>query len=269
MPGKANKTIKQEKKVTHTYAKPTWCPGCTNFAIMHALKQAMNDLIMQGYQKRNFVIVAGIGCHGKIADYLDVNSVIALHGRSIPLATGIKLSNNKLNVICHVGDGDTYDEGISHFIHAAKRNADITVVVHNNKVFALTKGQPTATSWFNQAMPGIKSNELPLNPIALALISNATFVARAYARKLEHLTFILKQAIMHRGFSFVDVLQPCLVFANPSSNYDAAVYDLQQHNHNTSSLAEALAKAYEAELTNWTRIPIGIFYKVHRPVFSG
>ena len=102
MPGKANKTVKQEKKVTHTYAKPTWCPGCTNFAIMHALKQAMNDLIMQGYQKRNFVIVAGIGCHGKIADYLDVNSVIALHGRSIPLATGIKLSNNKLNVICHV-----------------------------------------------------------------------------------------------------------------------------------------------------------------------
>ena len=114
----------REAKVNNTNTEITWCPGCGNFLVLQAVKDAFNRLIDGGYKKRDFVIVSGIGCHGKIADYVDVNSLTSLHGRSIPTATGIKVANPNLNVIAHVGDGDTYDEGISHFVHAAKRNSN-------------------------------------------------------------------------------------------------------------------------------------------------
>lgn len=257
--------------VGNTSAEITWCPGCSNFMILQAVKNAMNSLITSGHNKKDFVVVSGIGCHGKISDYVDVSSLTSLHGRSIPTATGIKIANPKLDVIAHVGDGDTYNEGISHFIHAAKRNSNITVIVHNNMSFSLTKGQPTATSKdglpTEKILPGPKSQEQSLNPIALALSSGASFVARAFAGNLQQLSELITKAVKHKGFSFIDVLQPCVVYSNLMV-LKPYIYNLQKSNHDITSFGKAMIKAYEAELSGWKKLPTGIFYQVVRPIFE-
>jgi len=250
----------------NTNAEITWCPGCGNFGILIAIKNAINELIGEGIKKENMVIASGIGCHAKIVDYVNVNSFYSIHGRVPPTLTGMKLANKKLVAIGFAGDGDMYDEGISHLIHAAKRNTDITMIIHDNRVFALTTGQFTATSpkGFKGKSTPKGSIENPINPIKLMLAAGATFVARGYAGKPDHLKELIKKAVRHKGFSFVEVLQPCVTFNNTYQEYNRKVYDLNAEGHDTSSFELAMKKANE-----WKeKIPIGVFYETQKQVFE-
>jgi len=256
----------------NTKAENTWCPGCPNFMILQSFKEAVAELADANKIKiKNTAIVTGIGCHAKIFDYVNLNSFSGLHGRVLPTLLGVKMSNPELKVIGFGGDGDTFSEGASHFIHACRRNADLTMVVHNNQVFALTVGQPTPTSerGFLDGYPPPGVTDQPLNPIALALINGATFVARTYALDKGHLKAILKQAIEHKGFSFVDILQPCIIFHNVVPYFQKNVYKLDK-NYNPSNFKAALEKALEWDycFDKGTKVPIGVFYQIKKPTFE-
>ncbi|MDD4254312.1 MAG: thiamine pyrophosphate-dependent enzyme [Methanofollis sp.] len=249
-----------------TGAKNTWCPGCGNFAIEHALKDVLADLAEEGRRAEDFVLVSGIGCHAKIADYLAVNSFYAIHGRTLPVAAGIKLANPGLTVIACAGDGDAYAEGLDHLVFAAKRNQGITAIIHDNRVYGLTTGQYTPTSYEGfrgRSTPG-GIRERPINPVALMLASGATFVARTYTRKMDHLREVLKAAVLHRGFSFVDVLQICATYNNLTEYYDDRVYLLE--GHETGDLSGATAKAREWDYSTDAPIALGVFYEEEVPV---
>ena len=251
-----------------TPAQNTWCPGCGNFSLQFALKSVLGELEQSGQSLDNVVLVTGIGCHAKMADYLDVNSFYSLHGRTIPAATGIKLANPELKVICCAGDGDCYAEGLDHLIFAAKRNADITVIIHNNRVYGLTTGQYTPTSplgFRGRSTPG-GTTELPINPLELLLASGATFVARGYTRKMEQLRSLVKQGVLHRGFSFIDVLQICATYNNMTAYYDERVYNLEHHD--TSGFEEAFRKAREWDYNGDARIALGLFYQRVMPTYE-
>jgi len=252
-----------------TYCKNTWCPGCGNFGILEAVKQAVASLVKGGVSKENFVLTAGIGCHAKTIDYLNLNSFYSLHGRPVATASGIKIGNPELQVIAFSGDGDSYNEGICHLIHAAKRNSDITVIIHDNRNFALTTGQFTATS--PKGFPGRstpKGNpEEPFNPLELMLAAGASFIARGYTGKIEHLKNLIIEGVKHRGFSFIEVLQPCVSFFDNYQFYNKTVYELKTHNF--SSRKEALNKIKEWDYLNGdSKIPIGIFYKIRKPTYE-
>ncbi|MEM2225921.1 MAG: thiamine pyrophosphate-dependent enzyme [Candidatus Bathyarchaeia archaeon] len=255
-----------------TYAKNTWCPGCGNFAIELAARQAFVEL-MEGGKLRieNLVVLSGIGCHAKMSDYLRVNSFYSLHGRVVAPATGVKLANPELTVVGFAGDGDAYGEGLEHLVFAAKRNVGISMIIHDNGVYGLTTGQFTPTS--PPGFPGKStprgSPEDPINPIALMLSSGATFVARAFPGNLQHLRSMIREAISHRGFSIVDVLQPCVTFRDTWDFFSKRVYDLQERGHDSSNWEEAMDRAREWDYGGGAeRIPIGIFYKAERPTFE-
>ena len=253
-----------------TYAQNTWCPGCGNFGILNTIKKVLPQLQEEGLDPSNVVLVSGIGCHAKIVDYVNTNSFYSIHGRVPPPMTGIKLANPDLTVIGHAGDGDAYGEGIEHLIFSAKRNIDMTFIVHNNRVYGLTTGQFTPTS-----PPGFKgrstpegSPEEPLNPIELMLSAGATFVARGYTRKMKHLQSLIKAAVNHKGFSFIDVLQPCYTFFNTYDYYNERVYEFTQQDHDVSDRNAAFVKAGEWAYGEGEKIPIGIFYQVKKPTYE-
>jgi len=251
-----------------TDAQNTWCPRCGNFAIQHTLKDVLTGMEEEGRSQDNVVLVTGIGCHGKMADYLNINSFYAIHGRTIPVATGIKIANPDLSVICCAGDGDAYAEGLTHMIFAAKRNIDITLIVHDNRVYGLTTGQYTPTSPLNfhgRSTPA-GSLEKPFNPLELALVSGSTFIARAYTRKLDHLRSTLREAIDHRGFSFVDVLQICATYYNMTESYNARVYELEDHD--PADFNAACAKMREWDYSSDAAIALGTFYRTSAPTFD-
>ncbi|XOA42628.1 MAG: thiamine pyrophosphate-dependent enzyme [Candidatus Nealsonbacteria bacterium] len=255
-----------------TKEENTWCPGCPNFGILRAFKNALADLVNEKKIKaKNVVIASGIGCHAKIFDYLNVNGFYGLHGRVLPLCFGMKIANPELTVIGFGGDGDTYAEGISHFVHNCRYNADITMLVHNNKVFALTTGQATPTSekgFVGRSTPlGVKDK--PLNPIASAIVNGATFVARGSALNTNHLKELIREAIKHKGFSFIDILQPCLTFNNFSPYLQKHIYKLDK-NHKVTDFRQAFRKSMEWDYSfkEKAKIPIGIFYKIKKPTFG-
>ena len=193
---KIDEKIKKEKTLW-TKEENTWCPGCPDYYILISARKAIAKLIDEGYKKENFVMAAGIGCHGKIFDYLNISGIYGLHGRVLPLLLGMKLGNPKLTVLGFAGDGDTYSEGMSHFIHAFRYNADMTYIVHDNQTFSLTTGQSTPTS-----AQGFKSKAEPLgvfskaiNPLALALASGATFIARCNSFDINSTAEIIEKAI--------------------------------------------------------------------------
>jgi 2-oxoglutarate ferredoxin oxidoreductase subunit beta len=241
-----------------TYAENTWCPGCGNFGILSAFKKAVRKLEEKGMGREKIVISAGIGCHGKIFDYLRLSGLYSIHGRSMATIQGMKIANPDLKVVAFVGDGDALGEGIEHLIFAAKRNADITVILHDNGVYGLTTGQytPTSEKGFKGPSTPKGSVEEPLNPLSLMLESKATFVARGYSVKLNHLANIMVQAVEHEGFSFVDVLQPCVSFNNTYQKYNATVEVLD---HIPGDYQEAVAVAKRED-----KLPIGIIYKVEK-----
>ncbi len=251
-----------------TYAENTWCKGCGNFGILSAFTQVLKELQDQGLPLESIVIASGIGCHAKIVDYINVNSFYSIHGRVPPTITGIKLANPNLTVIGFAGDGDAYGEGISHLLMSAKRNIDITMVIHNNQVYGLTTGQftPTSPLGFTGRSTPRGSIEEPINPLEIMLASGATFVARCYSGKLDHLVEVMKQAITHKGFAFIDVLQPCFTFFNTYKLYNQATYVMDDHD--PSDLESAYRRAREWQGQAEAKIPLGVFYKVIKPTFD-
>lgn len=251
-----------------TDVQNTWCPGCGNFTIQHALKTILTGMEQEGRSLDNVVLVSGIGCHAKIADYLNVNSFYSLHGRTIPVATGIKLANPDLTVICCCGDGDCYAEGLDHLIFAAKRNIDITVIVHDNRVYGLTTGQYTPTSplgYRGKSTPG-GTMEYPVNPIELMLASGATYIARGYTRKMDQLVSLIHSGIAHRGLAFLDVLQICASFFPAADYYSSRVYDLV--GHDPGHFDQACRVAREWDYNTDARIALGVLYESDRPTFD-
>lgn len=238
--------------------RPTWCPGCGDYGIFKSVKDAFVGL---GLEPHKVVVVSGIGCGSKLPDYLRVNAFLGIHGRTLPLATGIHLANHNLKVVVVTGDGDGYGIGGNHFLHTMRRNPDITMIVQNNMVYALTKGQysPTSAKGVITSTSPEGSIETAINPIALGIVGGATFVARSFSGDAVHLAQVIMAAVRHKGFSLVDVLQPCVIYnrANTYEWYRERVYKLEEAKHDSSSAAAALEKAGE-----WgQRIPIGVFYE--------
>lgn len=252
----------------NTTAQNTWCPGCGNFAILTAIKAVLQSLAEEGMGLENVVLVSGIGCHAKIVDYINVNSFYSLHGRATPAAEGIKLARPNLKVIAFSGDGDAYGEGIEHLIFAAKRNIDITMIIHNNRVYGLTTGQYTPTSplGFKGRSTPFGTKELPLNPLEVMLSSGATFLARGTSHGLELLKKIFREAILHKGFSLVDVLQVCVTYDNLYEYYGKRVYELTDHD--SSNRQDALEKIREWDYNNDSKIPLGILYRRDTETFD-
>lgn len=244
---------------------PTWCPGCGNFGIWAAIKQALAKLKLG---PEDFAAVFGIGCSGNMNDFLWTTSFHALHGRSIPTAVGIKLANHKLPVIAIAGDGDTYGEGGNHLLHASRGNHDITMIVHDNRVYGLTTGQvaPTAIQGFKAKSTPSGTIEVPVNPLALALSQGATYIAQGFSGDINHLADLIAAGIQHKGFSLVNVFQPCVTFNHVTTYawYRERVYKLDQKNHNPKDFKQAMDKSFE--LTE--KIPIGIIYQAERQVYT-
>lgn len=188
-----------------------WCPGCGDYSIIGSLKKALAEL---GTERKNIVLVSGIGQAAKTPHYVNVNFLDGLHGRSLPLATAIKASNPGLTVIAVSGDGCMYSEGGNHFIHAIRRNPDLTQIVHNNMVYGLTKGQasPTSRRGFKTPVQITGVYLEPINPIAIAISLKASFVARALSDDMEKTKELIMRAVRHRGYSLIDVFQPCVTF---------------------------------------------------------
>jgi len=251
-----------------TNAKNTWCIGCGNFAILNVAKAVINELIAEGLPVENIVLVSGIGCHAKIVDYINVNSFYSLHGRVVPPATGMKIANPHLKVIGHSGDGDAYGEGIEHLIFAAKRNVDITVIVHNNRVYGLTTGQytPTSPEGYKGRSTPFGTKEVPMNPLEIMLASGATFIGRGASGALASLKKVLKEAVTHKGFSIVDVLQTCVTYYDMYEYYGKRVYELKDHDPH--DYGQALNKIREWDYNKDAGISIGVFYKRESSVFE-
>ncbi|MCA9487545.1 MAG: 2-oxoacid:ferredoxin oxidoreductase subunit beta [Nanoarchaeota archaeon] len=249
----------------------TWCPGCFNFQILAGFRNFLGKEIKTEKQRESIAMVAGVGCHAKIYDYVNLNGINTIHGRVLPTCMGIKIGNPNLTVYGFAGDGDAYSEGISHLIHAARYNLDVTFIVHNNQVFALTVGQPTSVT-----EKGYKEKTTPegvvlptLNPIKLMLSARAGFVARVFA-DVKQIEWILKEAKKHKGFKFIEVIQPCVVF-HPDKGYKEKTYMLDSKNHDSSDIDKAMKKASEWDydgIDKKTKIPLGIFYKEKRKTFE-
>ena len=240
-----------------------WCPGCGNFAILTALKGALTEL---GIQPEKLVVVSGIGQAAKAPHYYKCNLFNGLHGRSLPAATAIKAANPELTVIDESGDGCMYGEGGNHFVHAIRRNPDITNLVHNNMVYGLTKGQASPTSLRGFKTPvqteGVFSE--PFNPLALAISLGASFIARVFAGDIEQTKAIIKKAILHKGYSLVDILQPCVTYnkMNTYKWFKENVFYLEE-SYNPSDRMEAFRTA-----VGEAKLPLGIFYINPKPTFD-
>lgn len=240
-----------------------WCPGCGDFLILKALKAALEEL---NFSPTETVLVSGIGQAAKMPQYVNANYFNGLHGRAIPVATGIKVSNKNLKVIVTSGDGDIYGEGGNHFIHAIRRNPDITVLVSDNMVYGLTKGQCSPTSqlhYTTKTQPKGNENE-PFNPIAVAISQNISFVARAFCQDIEQTKNLIMQAILHKGFSLVDIFQPCTTFnkINTYPWFKENTYYLDE-NYPADNRMLAFEKAVETE-----KFPLGVFYKQEKTTFE-
>ena len=251
-----------------TYAPNTWCPGCGNFAILNAAKTVLNILEGEGVPPEKVVLVSGIGCHAKIVDYINVNSFYSLHGRVVPVAEAIKIARPDMKVIGFAGDGDAYGEGLEHLIFAAKRNIDITMIIHNNRVYGLTTGQYTPTSplGFKGRSTPAGTKEPPINPLELMLASGATFLGRGASHGIELLKKLFKDAITHKGFSLVDVLQVCVTYYNMYEYYEKRVYELA--GHDPENRGQALAKIREWDYNADAPIALGVLYKKELPTFE-
>lgn len=248
-----------------TPATNTWCPGCGNFAILNAMKQTLEEMNIEPWEA---VAVTGIGCHGKFTDYIGVNGIHTIHGRVLPVATAVKLANHELTVLGFAGDGDGMNIGIGHYPHAVRRNVNMTYILHNNLIYGLTTGQTSPTSkkgYVSKTSPR-GSWEKAINPLTQAMTSGATFVSRVFAGEYQHFKDVLKQAINHKGFALVDVLQPCVSWnkVNTYKYYRERVVKLEEVGHNTGDWDMGYLRAEQ-----WgDKIPIGVFYKSEEPPYE-
>ncbi len=245
---------------------PTWCPGCGDFGIFAALKMALVEL---GLGPKEAVFVFGIGCHGNMFNAFRAINFEGLHGRPLPVASGIKMANHKLPVFAVSGDGDALGEGGNHFIHACRRNHDITYLIHDNQVYGLTTGQtsPTSPKGFKSKSNPDGSIDYPLNPLTLALSAGASFVARGYAGDIPHLSNLIVKAYQHKGFSVLDILQPCVTFnhINTYQTYRQTIYKIED-SYVPNDKIRAFEKATEWERTG--KVPLGVFYEENKNTYE-
>jgi len=240
-----------------------WCPGCGNFGIREAVREAVVEM---GLEPHQVLFASGVGQAAKLPVYITGNTYTGLHGRTLPAAQGIKMANPALKVFVFGGDGDGYAEGGNHLLHAIRRNVDLTYIVHDNQVFGLTKGQasPTSLEGYIAGMSPEGTRAPSFNPIPFAIAADIGFVARSYSADKKHLTSMIKAATEYQGFALIDVLQPCVTFnkINTYKWYGERVYHLQEDYDPTDKLV-AFEKAHEFG----DRIPLGIIYRSNRPAY--
>ncbi len=245
--------------------KPTWCPGCGDFSVLAAVEMALKRLQVPSH---NVAVVSGIGCSSNLPHFLSSYGFHAIHGRALPVAEGIRWANHGLTVIATGGDGDGFGIGAGHFVHTMRRNVDLTYVTMDNQIYGLTTGQASPTSMMGQKTKSTPNGviERPVDPIALALASGATYVARGFSGDVKHLADLIANGIQHRGFSFVDVFSPCVTY-NKLNTFDffrQRVYKLETSGHDPTNVGLAFQRAIE-----WgEKIPIGLFYKVDHPTYE-
>lgn len=254
---------------------PTWCPGCGNFAMWRALRTAYSEL---GLSFEQLAVVWGIGCHGNGADFTRTQGFHALHGRALPVATGLHLANPELTVVVEMGDGDAFGIGLGHFAHSCRRNLDMTAITHDNQVYGLTVGQASPTTEQGAHTPSTPFGvlEMPVNTIGLAIAEGATWVARGFSDDVEHLTGLMKEAIAHRGFAVLDVFQPCVTWnkLNTHNWFRDRVYKLEDEKWDPSDRVAAMGLSMTSfsELTctpEECRLPIGVIYREEgRPTYA-
>ena len=245
--------------------KPTWCPGCGDFGVVAAVEMAVKKLAIPS---ANVVIVSGIGCSSNLPHFLSSYGFHGIHGRAIPVAEGVRWANHGLTVIATGGDGDGFGIGAGHFVHAMRRNVDLVYVVMDNQIYGLTTGQASPTSMMGQKTKSTPAGviENPIEPMALALASGATYVARGFSGDVKHMAELIANGIAHKGFAFVDALSPCVTY-NKINTFDffrQRVYKLETSGHDPKDIGAAWQKALE-----WgDRIPIGLFYTAERPTYE-
>ncbi len=247
-------TAKDYKGKVH----PDWCPGCGDFSVLSTLQTALSEL---GLAPHKVAIVSGIGCSSNLPGYMNTYGMHTLHGRSLPVATGLKFANHELTVVCTGGDGDGYGIGVGHLIHAMRRNMDLTYIVMDNQIYGLTTGQVSPTSRLGMKTKSTPhgSVENPINPIPMAINGGATYVARGFSGKQKHLIELIKGGILHKGFAIIDVFSPCVTY-NKDNTYpwfNQRVKMLDEKNHDVTDFHKALDEGYK-----WgEEIPIGLFWK--------
>jgi len=240
------------------HADPDWCPGCGDFGVLHALKQAVAEL---GLYPHEVLTISGIGCSSNLPGYINTYGMHTLHGRALPVATGAQLGNHSLKVVVTGGDGDGYGIGGNHLMHTMRRNVDLTYIVMDNQIYGLTTGQLSPTS-----LKGMKTKSTPygsvenaINPIPLAIAGGATYVARGYTGQVKHLVELIKGGIQHRGFSLIDVFSPCVTFNRDNTHdyFKQRIQKLEDQGHDPTDFRAAIDKGYDWGET----IPIGLFWK--------
>ncbi|MBI3288813.1 MAG: 2-oxoacid:ferredoxin oxidoreductase subunit beta [Elusimicrobia bacterium] len=238
--------------------KPDWCPSCGDFGVLAGLQKAVSTL---GIQPKDILTVSGIGCSSNLPGFFRTYGVHSLHGRAVAVASGAKLANPDLTVIITGGDGDGYGIGLGHFLHAVRRNLDVTYIVMNNQIYGLTTGQASPTTQMASKTKSTPAGciEGPLNPLALAIISGATFVARAFSGEPNHMADVMAKAIAHKGFSLVDCFSPCVTYnkVNTYQWFRERAYKLEDKGHDSSDFKAAIDKAFEEP----EKIPLGVFYQ--------
>ena len=245
---------------------PDWCPGCGDFGVLKALKAGATKA---GVAPKDMVVVSGIGCSSNLPGFIHSYGVHSLHGRAIAVASGIRLANTDLKVVITGGDGDGYGIGIGHFIHAMRRNLDLTYIVMDNQIYGLTTGQASPTTMKDHKTKSTPRGnvESPLNPLALAIVSGATFVARGFSGEPNHLADVIAAGLQHRGFSLIDTFSPCVTYnkVNTYQYFKKRIYKVEdEKGYNRGDMGAAMGKANE-----WgDRIPIGVVYQENRPTYE-
>jgi len=258
----AELTIKELESDVH----PDWCPGCGDFGVLKSLKEAIVEL---GIPPWKVLVVSGIGCSSNLPGFIRAFGVHSLHGRALPVATGAALANHDLHVVAVGGDGDGFGIGMAHFIHAMRRNLNLTYIVMDNEIYGLTTGQasPTTTEGHKTKSTPRGNVERPVAPLALALASGATYVARGFSGEQKQLTKLTAAAIAHHGFSLVDVFSPCVTFnkVNTYPWFKERVYKLEdEEGYDPSDFMMAMQKAVEFG----ARLPIGLLYETQRATYE-
>lgn len=239
-------------------ADPDWCPGCGDFGVLTALKQALVELNLHPHK---VMTISGIGCSSNLPGYVSTYGMHTLHGRALAVATGAQLANHDLKIIVTGGDGDGYGIGGNHFVHSMRRNVDLTYIVMNNQIYGLTTGQisPTSTKGMKTKSTPTGSVENPIFPVSLAIAAGATYVARGYTGQVKHLVDLIKGGIQHKGFALIDAFSPCVTFNldNTHEFFKHRTKKLEDMGHDPTDFAAAIQKSYE-----WgDEIPIGLFWK--------
>jgi len=256
----ATLTAKDFKGEVH----PDWCPGCGDFGVLNILQRALAEL---GHKQHEVMVVSGIGCSSNLPGFINTYGMHTLHGRSLPIAQGFKLGNSAMKVVACGGDGDGYGIGCGHFVHALRRNVDMTYLVMNNSIYGLTTGQTSPTSGLGMKTKSTPfgNPETPLNPISLALASGASFVARTFSGNVKQAVEIYKAAIQHQGFAYIDTFSPCVTFnkVNTAAYYKENIVDINEEGHDTSDLAAAHVQALREDA-----IATGILYQNVRSCYE-